>query len=167
MNATTGEFKKRGSLIQPQKYCETLKLIAEHGGDILYNGTLADKLVEDIQEKGGIITKEDLLNYKYYFALGVLLLPFITLCFRAIWSDAIQVQLRQDTLYLIPPPGSGALLGFILNVLQGYNFTSDAINGINNTVLTYHKIIETFKYAYAKRTELGDPNFNNLTEVNI
>lgn len=65
VNSTTGELKKRGSLIQPKKYCETLRLIAEHGGDILYNGTLADKLVEDIQEKGGIITKEDLLNYKY------------------------------------------------------------------------------------------------------
>lgn len=147
VNSTTGELKKRGSLIQPKKYCETLRLIAEHGGDILYNGTLADKLVEDIQEKGGIITKEDLLNYK------------------AIWSDAIHVKLHQDNLYSVPPPGSGVLLGFILNVLKGYNFTSDDINGINNTVLTYHKIIETFKYAYAKRTELGDPNFNNITEL--
>lgn len=89
------------------------------------------------------------------------------LYFRAIWSDAIHVKLHQDNLYSVPPPGSGVLLGFILNVLKGYNFTSDDINGINNTVLTYHKIIETFKYAYAKRTELGDPNFNNITEVCI
>lgn len=87
--------------------------------------------------------------------------------FRPIWNDPIATELNDDILYSVPPPGSGVLLGFILNILKGYNFTSDNIIGINNTVFTYHKIIESFKYAYAKRTELADPTFNNITEVKI
>ncbi|GLV46802.1 uncharacterized protein CBL_20949 [Carabus blaptoides fortunei] len=142
-----GDFKRRGSWIKPKQYCKTLRLIADLGGDVLYNGTLADSFVEDIQEMGGIIMKEDMENY------------------QPIWDDPISTKLNDDILYSVPPPGSGVLLGFILNILKGYNFTSDHIIGINNTVYTYHKIIESFKYAYAKRTELGDPAFNNITAL--
>lgn len=65
----------------------------------------------------------------------------------------------------MPLPGSGVLLAFILNILDGYNFNKTSIEDTESTVLTYHRIIEAFKYAYAKRTELGDMRFNNLTDV--
>ena len=44
---------------------KTLKDIAEHGADIFYKGSVGAKLVEDIQRRGGIITKDDLLHYRY------------------------------------------------------------------------------------------------------
>jgi gamma-glutamyltranspeptidase/glutathione hydrolase/leukotriene-C4 hydrolase len=80
--------------------------------------------------------------------------------------DPIMVELRHDQkLYSVPPPGSGVLLGFIMKILDGFKFKPEDIDGIHNTVLTYHKIIEAFKYAYAKRTELGDTSFVNITNV--
>lgn len=77
---------------------------------------------------------------------------------------------NQDQLFSAPPPGSGVLLAFILKILDGYNFDKHSLDSINNTVLTYHRMIEAFKYAYAKRTELGDLNFvniSNVSDVNI
>ena len=41
----------------------------------------------------------------------------------------------------------------------GYNFGTD-----NFGVLSYHRIIEAFKFAYAQRLHLGDPDFNSTID---
>ena len=43
----------------------------------------------------------------------------------------------------------------------GYNLTSSARDDENSKVLTYHRIIESFKFSYAWRSQLGDPEFNS------
>jgi gamma-glutamyltranspeptidase len=47
----------------------------------------------------------------------------------------------------------------------GFNFSSDNLSSADQTVLTYHIIAEAFKFAYARRAELGDESFVNVTEV--
>lgn len=58
-----GSLKSHSNNVQPQTLCDTLKIIADKGGDDLYNGTLAVKLLEDLKQMGSIITAEDLKNY--------------------------------------------------------------------------------------------------------
>ena len=61
----TGELRKPGTIIRPKKLCETMRIIAENGANVLYNGTLGRKLVEDLKKRGGIIGMKDLNAYRW------------------------------------------------------------------------------------------------------
>ena len=78
--------------------------------------------------------------------------------------DPVQSKLKDNrTLYSMPPPGSGVLTAFIMNILEGY--LPKGKSGSEDTEsLTYHRMTEAFKHAYAQRTKLADPNFE--PEVN-
>lgn len=64
VNSSTGQFHPMGTIIKPLAFCKTLRIIAKEGGDSLYSGSLADRLIKDIANIGGIITRKDLLKYK-------------------------------------------------------------------------------------------------------
>ena len=64
-NSATNKFHKPGTIVKPSEaFCNTLTIIAEKGGDELYNGTLAVEFLEDLNRVGSIITAEDLKNYE-------------------------------------------------------------------------------------------------------
>lgn len=47
----------------------------------------------------------------------------------------------------MPLPSSASIISLIFNILRGYDLKYDS--------LSYHRIIEAFKFAYAQRTKLG------------
>ncbi|XP_067008802.2 scoloptoxin SSD14 [Anabrus simplex] len=142
VNPETGELLKVGERIKRPKLAQTLRKIAENGSaDIFYHGELGAKFVEDVKGFGGIITQEDLANY------------------TVMWENATKVVLKGNvTMYSMPPPGSGILLTFMLNILSPLLATS-------NPITNYHHITEAFKFAYGKRTELGDPQFVDISSL--
>ena len=71
-----------------------------------------------------------------------------------------------STLYSVPPPGSGALLGFMLNVLDNFHLDESSL-ATGDDVRTYQLITETFKQAYALRTRLGDSEYQDVGEVSM
>lgn len=65
-------------------------------------------------------------------------------------------------------PSTAIVVPYILNILKGYklkpsDFDTQGSN-INQTILTYHRIIEAFKHAFGFRSHLGDPGFGNIDE---
>ncbi|XP_013145262.1 PREDICTED: gamma-glutamyltranspeptidase 1-like isoform X1 [Papilio polytes] len=148
-NPTKGQFHRPGTVVKPSDaFCKTLKLIARNGGDELYNGSLAVEFLDDLQRAGSIVTADDLRNY------------------QAKITESLAVPLSNgDVLHVPPPPSSGVILVNILNILSGYNFTHNSINTTEDKILTYHRIIEAFKYAYATRTKLGDVDFLDLRDL--
>ena len=83
------------------------------------------------------------------------------LLFRVEWGKPIVANLSGDlTLYSMPPPGSGVLIAYILRVLDGF------VQEANSSVQITQRITEAFKHAYGHRTDIGDPRFTNITEVN-
>lgn len=81
--------------------------------------------------------------------------------YRPEWLEPISIDLDDDeVLHTFPVPGSGPILAFIFNVLKQFIDKSKL-----DTVKNWQRIVETFKYAYAKRTELGDQNFVEISDV--
>lgn len=63
VDPATNEFRKPGSIIKPLVLCKTMRIIAENATEF-YNGTIGQLLVDDLKELGGIITMQDLNEYK-------------------------------------------------------------------------------------------------------
>lgn len=83
---------------------------------------------------------------------------------RADWADPVSITLKRgEKVYSAPPPGSGPLVTYILSILDGYNMSKPT--GIDEEILTVHRMIEALKFAFARRTELGDPKFVNISQV--
>ncbi|XP_076283202.1 glutathione hydrolase 1 proenzyme [Lasioglossum baleicum] len=147
INPATNTTWKVGDRIKRLRLAETLKSIAEHGPDIFYNGSIGEKLIEEIKAAKGIMEMDDLRNYKVK------------------WAAPLETKIGNMRVVTAPPPGSGAILTFIMNVLNGIVPTDD--QGV-----MWQRFVETFKWAYAKRTELADPEFvpvdslvKNLTSI--
>lgn len=62
-NENAGRVKIIGEMYTLPELAETMKVIAKEGGDALYNGSLADKLLDDLKKINGIMTKEDLAAF--------------------------------------------------------------------------------------------------------
>jgi gamma-glutamyltranspeptidase/glutathione hydrolase/leukotriene-C4 hydrolase len=57
--------------------------------------------------------------------------------------------------------------GLIVNFffLQEYNLSASYIDTIENKAVFYHRLLETFKHAFAKRSYLGDMDFVDVAGV--
>lgn len=79
------------------------------------------------------------------------------------WKEPVKVELHNNLmLYAMPPPGSGVLTAYIMNILDGHlvkDQSREAGKAASWNPVTYHRIAEAFKHAYAWRTKLADPAF--------
>jgi len=137
INPVTNQTWVEGDLIKRPALAKSLEIIAAEGGDALYsrNGSLFNDFMKDLKEYGSIITEDDILNYKVQ------------------WTEPVVNQLDENyQLFSMPLPGSGLILSFILNIIKGYDH-------FDGGILSYHRLVEAFKFAYAERSYLGDPGF--------
>ncbi|KAH8416851.1 hypothetical protein KR222_009119, partial [Zaprionus bogoriensis] len=122
------DYMKRTSL------ADTLERIANNGAGELYDGgETGVKFIEDIQSMGGILTLDDLKNFKVR------------------WESDNHIKANVTggfTLYTTPLPSSGPILAFILNVMNDLYAENEGIY--------WQRVVETFKHAYGQRTNLGD-----------
>ena len=123
--------------IQPD-LAKTLISISENGRDGFYDGEVAKLIVAEMQARGGIITRQDLKNY------------------RSVWREPVGIDYRGNRIWTMGPPSSGLLILQMLNMLEPFDLQK---LGWGSSRLT-HLMVEAEKRAYSDRAEyLGDPDF--------
>jgi gamma-glutamyltranspeptidase / glutathione hydrolase / leukotriene-C4 hydrolase len=148
INSKTNETFKENDSIKMVKLGQTLKIISEQNVTAFYNGSLTKIIVNEINNMGGNVTLNDFLNY------------------RALLKSPIVTKLDdQFTIHSHPLPSSGIIVSFILKLMQGFNLNENTLRSVDEQTRFYHRLIESFKYGFAKRTFMGDENFvNNMNE---
>ncbi|MBQ0736562.1 gamma-glutamyltransferase [Aquimarina celericrescens] len=133
---------KVGDTIKNLKLAETLKRIILNGKAEFYEGETGKKLVQRIQEHGGIITLEDLSKYE------------------AQWRDPIRFKYRDLSIISMSPPSSGGVcLAQIMKMIEPYDISKYG----HNQLKTIQVITEAERRAYADRSfYLGDPDFTEI-----
>jgi gamma-glutamyltranspeptidase/glutathione hydrolase len=137
-----GEPPRVGSNFRQPLLAQTLSLIAADGRNAFYRGQIADLIVEEMREGGGLITHEDLSRY------------------QAVWREPITFEYRGHTVISMAPPSSGGItIAEILNILEGYDLGSMGFNSFD----AIHLMTESFRRAFADRNYyLGDPDYVNI-----
>ena len=129
-----------GEILRQPDLARTLERIAERGPAGFYEGPTAELLVREMQAHGGIMTLDDLRNY------------------RAIRRAPLRGSYRGLEVIAMPPPSSGGVaLIEMLNMLEGERWTRADLG----SATTVHMQAECMRRAFVDRARhLGDPDFN-------
>ena len=135
----TGTVPKEGDIIRQPDLGATLKAIAQDGGESFYRGRIAAAIVDTVRSSGGVITRDDLKNYK------------------PVWREPLIGSYRGRRVITMPPPSSGGVAILqMLNILEGYNLGQME----HGSPAYLHLVTEAMKHAFADRAQfLGDPDF--------
>jgi len=121
---------------------KTLQMIAEGGADAFYKGEVAQAVADTVQKYGGVMTTEDLANYKVEI------------------RKPVTSTYRDYTIYSLPPASSGGThLIEALNILENFDMKSYGINSAEYI----HLFSEAFKMAFADRAKyMADTAFTEV-----
>jgi len=126
-----------GDTLHQGDLATTLERVAEQGADGFYRGRTADLIVAEMRRSGGIITAEDLADY------------------RALWREPIRSTYRGWRIISMPPASSGGVtLTEMFNILEGYGLPAFG------SARLMHLETEAMRRAFTDRNRyLGDPAF--------
>jgi gamma-glutamyltranspeptidase / glutathione hydrolase len=135
-----GEPYRIGDRLKQEDLGRTLERIAAAGPKGFYEGDTARLIVEEMGRIHGLITLDDLKDY------------------RAKKREPVRGTYRGYEIVSMPPPSSGGIaLIEMLNILEGYDLSAYGFHSSKGL----HLMVESMRRAFADRArDLGDPDFN-------
>ncbi|XP_040008058.1 glutathione hydrolase 7 [Xiphias gladius] len=121
-----------------------LDAVAVKGISEFYSGNLTQEMVAAVQAKGGVLTDDDFGNYS------------------TVLQQPAEIAYQGHHVMAAPAPHAGVALITALNILEGYNITSQVPRNS-----TYHWIAESVKIALALASGLGDPMYDTSVSETI
>jgi gamma-glutamyltranspeptidase/glutathione hydrolase len=134
----TEAWKQRDILIQ-KELAWTLTQIKEKGRSGFYEGPVADKIIAEMKQGGGIITYDDLVSY------------------HSKWRKPITSLYKDYKIISMPPPSSGGIaLAQLLKMVEPYPLKDWGFMDPRSV----HLMAEAERRVYADRSQyLGDDDF--------
>ena len=130
---------KKGDILVQKELAQTLKLIQKQGEKAFYEGKNAQLLVAEMKRGNGIITLEDLKNYKTKE------------------RNALQFDYKNHEIISMPLPSSGGIL--LAQMLKMSSF-ENLEKYPQNSPEAVQVMVEAERRAFADRAEfMGDPDF--------
>ena len=131
-----------GELFKQPDLAWTLSEIAQNGVDAFYKGSIAEKIVADMEAHNGIITMKDLATYK------------------VIEREPVRGTFRDYDIVAVPAPSSGGTHVIqMLNILENFPLKEMGPGSAG----AIHVTAEAMKLAFADRSKyLGDPDFVDI-----
>jgi gamma-glutamyltranspeptidase/glutathione hydrolase len=133
-----GRYFEPGDRMKLPDLARTLSRIAQRGADEFYTGETATKLAAAMQAHGGLITAQDLRDY------------------RAVERTPLTGRYHGLTIVAAPPPSSGGVgLLQMLAMLEGSGYEKTGAG----SAASIHYVAEVMRRFYADRNQyLGDPD---------
>ncbi len=139
-----GKLWKAGDTLKQPELAATLKRIAKNGAAEFYRGETARMLANEMAKNGGLITLEDLANYKVKV------------------REVLHAKYKNgghdwEVLTASPPSSGGVAVIESLNMLEGV-----PLKGWNDPQ-SVHMVAETMRRVFADRAAyLADPDFSDV-----
>jgi len=113
--------RSAGEKLIQRDLAQSLRRIMNFGVDGFYSGKTANLIVAEMQKGNGVMTLEDLANYK------------------TVTRKPVTGNYRNHKLYAMSPPSSGGVhIVQMLNILSGYDLQADG----HNSAAYLHKLID-------------------------
>lgn len=137
-----GRAPTTSEMMRMPGHARTLRLLAKEGPRAYYEGEIAERIVAWSTEHGGVMTTDDLRNY------------------RADWVKPIEKDYRGYTVHEIPPNGQGIAALIALGILDKFDVSSLAVDRVHSQ----HLQIEAMKLAFADLYKyVADPRSMEVT----
>src|SRR5215469_16622189 len=139
-----GEHFKAGERLKQPELAATLKRIAQNGAAEFYRGETARVLADEMAKNGGIVSLEDLVNYK----------PKVREVLHAKYDNGG----HSWEVLTAPPPSSGGIA-----IIEALNMLKDVpLKGWDDPQ-SVHMVVETMRRVFADRAAyLADPDYSKI-----
>jgi gamma-glutamyltranspeptidase / glutathione hydrolase len=129
----------KGDILVQKELAHTLVLIRDKNVSGFYEGETAQKIVAEMKRGNGLISLEDLKQYK------------------SVWRKPLIGQYKGHEIITMPPPSSGGIAMLqLMSIVSNYPLSNYGFH----TPESIHLIVEAERRVYADRSEhLGDADF--------
>src|SRR5437660_8703295 len=139
-----GRMFKAGETLRQPELAATLRRIAHNGAAEFYRGETARVLADEMAKNGGIVSLDDLANYK----------PKAREVLRAKYESGG----HEWEVVTSPPPSSGGVA-----IIEALNMLKDVPLKSWDDVESVHMVAETMRRVFADRAVyLADPDYSNV-----